>query len=399
MSLELLASLESEIVKGLPVFCLERWQSLHETTARINLSESGVHPLSLEELGEYGVDYGDLLKLELSYGWTRGSPELRKAISELYEGSVDPENIVVTAGSAEANLLAVLALISSGDVVLVDSPNYMQIPGLLRWVGAKVMYLRRKPPKWDFPAQRAIGLMEELKPRAIFVTDPNNPTGSYMSRRELKELASEAERRGTVLVFDEVYWGTERGESKVSVAQVSTSENFVSVSSLSKTYGLPGLRLGWISSGSRSIANRVWSIKDYVSIAPPVLSDRVAVKILQPDVVRKLRIRARRVVSENLETINKLLPNEELIRPYPSLAGAYVWAEVPWTNNTLRLSYRVYEASGILVAPGECFSARGYVRVGVGLKPEILRVGFAELLEVLSNIKNSEPLSGTAPRS
>lgn len=384
----ILASITGELIGGLPLFCLERWQSFHETTARVNLSESGVYPLSLAELAEYGVDLGDLLKLELGYGWTRGSPELREAISGLYGGSVSSESIVVTAGSAEANLLAVLSLISGGDTVFVDVPNYMQVAGLLKWVGARVVYLRREPPHWSFPLQKAVELLKKVKPKAVFVTDPNNPTGSYMTRKELEELTLEAEKAGAVLVFDEVYWGTERGEPKVSVAEVSRSENFVSVSGLSKTYGLPGLRLGWLASGSRTTSTRAWSIKDYVSIAPSILSDRIASRVLQPDVVSKLKIRARRIVSENLELLESMVSRRDLLDPYPSMAGAYVWVKVPWARDTLRLSYSIYSSSGILVAPGECFDSEGHIRLGIGLKPELFRSGLAELAGVLGELKN-----------
>lgn len=374
-------------MEGLPVFCLERWQSLHETEARVNLSESGVHPLSLGELADYGVEPEDLLKLELGYGWTRGSPELREAISELYGGRVSSENVVATTGSAEANLLAVLSLVSRGDTVLLDVPNYMQVAGLLKWVGARVIYLRREPPDWGFPLQRAIELLDKLKPKTIFVTDPNNPTGSYMTRKEIEELASEAEKHGTTLVLDEVYWGTERGEAKVSIAQVSTSENFVSISGLSKTYGLPGLRLGWLAAGSKTAAERAWSIKDYVSIAPSILSDKIASKILRSGSVDRLRDRARRLVSQNLELIKAILSKDRVLEPYIGLAGAYAWVKIPWTDDSLVLSYKVYEASGILVAPGECFDERGYIRIGAGLKPELFRAGLTELIEVLNNLR------------
>lgn len=374
-------------MEGLPVFCLERWQSLHETEARVNLSESGVHPLSLAELADYGVELEELSRVELGYGWTRGSPELRSAISEMYGGAIAPEDVVVTAGSAEANLLAVLSLVSRGDVVLVDVPNYMQVAGLLRWVGARVVYLRRGPPGWGFPLQRAVELIEELRPRAVFVTDPNNPTGSYMTKRELGELASVAERWGTALVFDEVYWGTERGEPKVSVLQLPAPEGSVSVSGLSKTYGLPGLRLGWLASRSKTVVRRAWSIKDYVSIAPSILSDRVASRVLRPEAAERLRGRSRRIVSENLEAVRSMLPNDGLLELYPTSAGAYVWARVPWTEDTLALSYGLFKVSGILVAPGECFDAGGHVRIGVGLKPESFRRGFGELLAALGDLR------------
>lgn len=390
---DLLSRLMGEAVGGLPLFCLERWQSLHETTARVNLSESGVYPLTLAELGEYGVELNGLEGLELGYGWTRGSPELRRAISDLYEGAVPPENIVVTAGSAEANLVSVLSLVREGDVVLVDVPNYMQVPGLLRWVGAKVVYLRRQPPDWRFPLQRALELISELRPRALFVNDPNNPTGSYMSRREIEELALEAGRAGTALVFDEVYWGTERGGPKVSVVQASQSGNSISVSGLSKTYGLPGLRIGWVAANSSRVSELAWSVKDYISIAPSVISDRIASLVLQRDVAAKLRERTRKVVEENMRTFLAEISGKGLLEPYPAESGAYIWVRVPWMEDTLSLAYNIYGRRGVLVAPGECFDLRGYLRIGLGMKPSRFREGLRELIESVENLKKI-----TAPR-
>lgn len=384
---DLLSKLTGEVADGLPSFSLERWQSLHETTARINLSESGVYPLTLAELRDYGVELKDLEGLELGYGWTRGSPKLREAISGLYEGVVSPENIVVTAGSAEANLVTVLSLVRKNDVVLVDMPNYMQVVGLLKWVGAKVIHIWRQPPDWRFPLQEALELISRLKPRAIFVNDPNNPTGSYMNRHEIEELALEASRSGTALVFDEVYWGTERGEPKISVVQASERGDLISISGLSKTYGLPGLRIGWVAASSRKISELAWSVKDYTSIAPSVLSDKIASLVLKQDIVMKLRDRARRIVEENMRTFLAEISAKKLLEPYPAKSGAFVWVRIPWTEDTLGLAYTIYKQRGVLVVPGECFKMRGYMRIGLGMKPEYFRVGLRELMKSMEELK------------
>ncbi|MEM4783636.1 MAG: pyridoxal phosphate-dependent aminotransferase [Sulfolobales archaeon] len=386
---DLLNSITGKLIGDLPIFCLERWQSLHETRARVNLSESGVHPLRLRDLISYGVDLEEIFELELGYGWTKGSQELREAISELYRGFVEPENVVVTSGSAEANLLAVLSTVSQGDTVLVDTPNYMQVAGLLQWIGAKVVYLRRKPPNWSFPIHEAIEFMKKVRPKAVFVTDPNNPTGSYMSKRELEELALEASKYDVTLVFDEVYWGTEREEPKHSIAEVSHSERFISTSGLSKAYGLPGLRIGWLASGSKTLAYRAWSIKDYVSISPSILSDRIASRVLSPNVVAALKKRARDIVSENLNVLMSMISKGDIFTLYPNAAGAFAWVKIPWTKDTLKLSYSIYEMSKILVAPGECFGSEGHMRIGVGIKPELFKLGLSELLEVLKILKDT----------
>ncbi len=382
-------ALFAEVIKNLPIFCLERWQSLHETKAETVLSESGVHPLSLSELEELGVDLKDLLKLELGYGWTKGSPELRRRISLLYNEVINEDNIVITNGSAEANLLSTLSLVAEDDVVIVDMPNYMQVYGLLKWIGARVIPVWRRPPRWSLPLDEVLNLIKERKPKVIFITDPNNPTGNHMSRKELNELADEAIKNNVTLVFDEVYWGLELNESKVSILEITGPHNAISVSGLSKVYGLPGLRIGWVA-GPKNIVDKIWSIKDYTSIAPSIISDYIASKVLEPKIVKILKERARIIVSENLKVArNVLLEYQGVLEPYWPNSGAFLWARVPWSTNTLNVTQHLFENYSILINPGECFELPGYVRIGIGQKPHYFRKSFVRLVEALKELSNT----------
>ncbi|MCC6033056.1 MAG: aminotransferase class I/II-fold pyridoxal phosphate-dependent enzyme [Desulfurococcaceae archaeon] len=376
-----------EVLSGLPVFCLERWQSLHETSARVLLSDSGVHPLSIAELSDYGLSLDQLSRVELGYGWTKGSPKLRERISEIYGGSVGPENVLVTNGSAEANLLTVLGLVRSSDLVLVDVPNYMQIPGLLKWLGARVIFLRRNPPDWSFPIDDAISLMRQHKPKAMFVNDPNNPTGTYMTGRELEELSYEAEKTGTTLVFDEVYWGSELQEPRPSVLEIASSGQAVSVSGLSKVYGLPGLRVGWVA-GSEKLISRLWSLKDYTTIAPSILSDHIASVMLERDNVKRLRERAKSIVRGNLEILEGAYSEAgDLFEVVWPSAGAYFLARIPWSDDTLMIAHELFREYGVLVNPGECFEIPGYLRVGLGQQPTQFRDSLRTLVNGLEGIR------------
>ncbi len=275
-----------------------------------------------------------------------------------------------------------------GDTVIVDMPNYMQVPGLLKWIGANIMYLWRKPPDWRFPVEKAIELMIRYRPKAIFITDPNNPTGSYMDRNELNELAEESIKTGTLLVFDEVYWGSERGEPKNSVIQVIEGENAVSISGLSKVYGLPGLRIGWIAVKLRKIVDRMLGLKDYTSIAPSILSDYIASKILTQNNVEKLRKRAKEIIEKNIKILKKEFTiRENIIEVYWPLAGAFIWTRIPWTTNTLELTYDLYKRYSILINPGECFEAKGYIRIGIGQKPELFNKNIRYTLNSLEELR------------
>jgi aspartate/methionine/tyrosine aminotransferase len=362
--------LEGEAAAGLPVFCLERWQSLHETRVEVNLAESGVEPPSPREALGLGLTL-DQDSLRLGYGWTKGSPELRGEIASWLGGVVDGESIVVTCGSAEANLLAVTGLVGPGDTVVVDMPNYMQVPGLLRLRGARVVEAWRRPEEgWALPVWSIVGLIRDLRPRAVFITNPNNPTGA-VERGGLWDIARAAAAAGTVLVVDEVYRGLElEGGVTPTILEAALEEgaDAVSVGGLSKAFGLPGLRVGWAAATSRSLADRLWSVKDYTTIAPPGPSEALALKALREPVRRRLLERGRAIVSRNLEALEAAIREYDApLRVARPAAGAFALVDVDEVEDTFSLAQRLLEAHSLLVNPGECFGIQGYLRVGLGV--------------------------------
>ncbi len=363
--------LQGEAAPGLPIFCLERWQSLHETSVGVNLAESGVEPPSWSELEAHGVRL-DISDVDLGYGWTKGNPKLREAVAGWLGDAIDAENVVTTCGGAEANLLTVIALVSPGDTVVVDMPNYMQIPGLLRMRGARVVEAWRRPEEgWELPVWSIIGLIRELRPAAVFVTNPNNPTGA-VERGGLWDLAREAARHGTVLVFDEVYRGLElEGGATPSILEAAVEEGAaaVSVGGLSKAFGLPGLRIGWAAATDRRLAERIWSVKDYTTISPPRLSEAVAVQVLQERVRSRLLEAHREIVRANLAELERAVAEEGApLRVSKPEAAAFALVDVEDVEDTMGLAARLLEDWDILVNPGECFGIQGYLRVGAGLR-------------------------------
>lgn len=373
----------------LPPFCLERWQSERETTAKILLSESGVEPLTLSELKGIGAEI-DFDSVDLGYGWTRGDPRLRKRIAEYY-GDINEDNVLITNGTAEANLLVVAGLIKPGDIVIVDMPNYKQVYGLLQARSAEVYEAWRSPKNgWHLPVDELIDQMRKMKPRAIFLTNPNNPTGA-VERDSLKALAEEAEKVHSLIIVDEVYRGLEiTGETPPSILELARKYNIIAVSTggLSKVYGLPGLRIGWIASNVEGIIERAWAVKDYTSISPSRLSEAVAIAVFEPSVRRRLEERARGIVKANLEVFKQVLEDHRgVLEPWWPEAGAFLLARVPWTKDTWELAQSIYAEEGILVNPGECFDLPGTIRIGIGhASQEYSRMAYTKLMEALRNI-------------
>jgi len=371
--------LGDEAAPGLPLFCLERWQSLHETLdGVIVLSESGVDPPPWSFLELQGVR---LQPVGLGYGWTRGSPSLRATIvDQVYDSLVDPDNVVVTVGGAEANLLAASVAAAPGDVVVVDRPNYMQVEGLLRSRGARiVLYERRLDAGWGLEPERLASVILETKPRAVFVTNPNNPTGSL--ERRLVPVVEAAASVGAVLVFDEVYRGLELdGVPTPSVIEVAleAGAEALSTGSVSKAYGLPGLRIGWLASTSPRLAERAWAVKDYTSISPPRPSEALAEAALRAS--EPLLERARNIVRRNLELLRGSLGGREIVEP---VAGAFALVPV---EDSITAAEKLLEEYGVLVNPGECFGVPGYIRVGLGSDPRRVYSAYRVLARALDEL-------------
>lgn len=191
----------------LETFDLERSQSQWENTVKYNLTESGIHPFTLREiLGSKQLDR--LLDTRLGYGHTEGLPELRDAIAALYPGATR-DHVLVTSGSAEANFVAAWSLLGPGDEVVYMLPNFMQIWGLARALGATVRpFHLRESAAW---APDLDEFERRLSPRCrlIAICNPNNPTGAVLQADAIDAMVGLAHRAGVPLLADEVYRGAE----------------------------------------------------------------------------------------------------------------------------------------------------------------------------------------------
>ena len=162
-----------------PSFDLERIQSIYENSVEINLTESGIEPLSLKELMN-PKELEELLNLPLGYGYTQGTPLLRQRISNLYEGA-DENNVLVTSGSSEAIFLSAVLTVSKGDRVVMMTPNYLSFNGVAEALGADVDYvplLKKEKWEWDLDCLNEV---VSNKTKVISVCNPNNPPGSVLN--------------------------------------------------------------------------------------------------------------------------------------------------------------------------------------------------------------------------
>lgn len=353
----------------LETFELERNLSIWENRVRYNLSESGIHPFSLKEfLDADALD--ELLSMELAYCQSNGSDELREAISHLYP-SATMENVLVTSGSAEANLITILTLLEPGDELIYMVPNYMQIWGFARAVGIHVKPIRLKEElNWQFDTDELKSLVTS-RTRMIAVCNPNNPTGAVMSPDAVREVRNIAREADIYLLSDEVYRGAELGEEE-TLSMYEGDEKVIVNAGLSKAYRLPGLRIGW-SIGPAEYVTQAWATHDYTTIAVSLISDRVATKVLQPQMRAKILGSARTILRENLGILQKWVDDHgNLFSFIPPQAGAIAFLRYFMGVNSTELVTRLREEKSVFIAAGDWFGMDGYVRMGLGTPREYM---------------------------
>ena len=266
-------------------FKLERLLSAYEHDVEINLSESGVQPLTTRELlalqgGDVDAALAALADTALGYPEANGSLELRRAIAAWYPGAT-AANVLVTVGAIQANFTSLLTVTDPGDLIAVMQPNYQQFWGLAQNLGRTMNTFSLKQHRdWALDFDE---LQDAVAPQTRFVAvvNPNNPTGRILRAEERARIVAGAERTGAWLLADEVYAGAERATDEFTPSFYGEYDKVLAVGSMSKAYGLPGLRIGWVVGPEETIA-RMWAWQDYITICATRLGNRLAAVALSP---------------------------------------------------------------------------------------------------------------------
>ncbi len=372
----------------IPPFELERFQSLHEHQVEINLTESGVEPLEVGEL--LGPDaVGALLDQPLAYTQSNGTPELRAAVAGTFPGATE-DHVVVANGGAEANFVACWRLIEPGDEVVAMQPNYGQVQGLAEGFGALVRPwpLREERtasfPRWAPDLDELRALVTD-RTKLVAVCNPNNPTGARLTEAEVAAVCEIAERHGAWVLSDEIYRGVEH-DGVETPGVWGRTERVIVTGGLSKAYGLPGLRIGWAVAPLHMAAD-LWRRRDYTTIAPSALSDRLARLALAPARRTALRERARRMIGANFPILGTWLDaHAGALAWVPPEAGAIGFVRYGHDIGSTALADRLRRTAGVLVVPGDHFGFDGRLRIGFGGRAASLREGLARLDRVLADL-------------
>ncbi|MCU1384917.1 MAG: aspartate aminotransferase [Acidobacteria bacterium] len=360
-------------------FALERMQSTFENEVAFNLSESGVHPLTLGELIDSPSARAALLAESLRYTQTNGTVPLREAIAAMYP-SATADHIQVTNGGAEANYLTTWNLVEPGDEVVMMVPNFMQAWGLARAFGADAKawpLVNGGDGHWRVDSD-ALARLVTRRTKLIAICNPNNPTGARFEADDLDRIAAIADRHGSWILSDEIYRGAER-DGRETPTMWGRSDRVLVTSGLAKAYGLPGLRIGWIAGPPERIAS-LWSYHDYTTIAPGALNDALARHALEPARRAALLARTRGILNRNYPIVSAWLDDRAGLFSYaPPHAGAIVYARYHHPINSTDLVTRLRVEHSVLVVPGDHFGMDHYLRLGFGDESAHLRLGLQRL--------------------
>ncbi len=353
-------------------FELERLMSEWENVVEYNLSESGAHPATVRQLLDDGLSTEDLLATELSYPQADGAHELRERIAALYSDAA-AENVLVTVGCAEANFITVSTVLEPGDEMVVMVPNYMQIWGIGHNRGCRVKTFRLREDRGWAPDLDELNDVLTRRTKLIAVCNPNNPTGAILTEEEMAGIVAAADRVGAWLLADEVYSGAERLTDEQTPSFWGRYDRVLAMNSLSKAYGLPGLRIGWVvaPAGTR---NEIWRRHEYTTISATMLSNKLAAAALSPELRPRLIRRVREYIRDGFSIFEEWLERHDTtFTLVPPRAAAIAFPRYHLDVSSTDLVERLIREQSVLVAAGEHFGVDHHLRISFGLPPHYLR--------------------------
>ena len=352
---------------NLPPFKLERFFAKYEFNTEYLLCSSDCEAMSIADL--LALETGAAEKFQqvwLGYTESQGSPSLRAEICKLYQ-NIQPEDILIHSGAQEAIFLFMFAAFKEYDHVIVHSPAYQSLAEVARAAGCDVSPWRaREDDGWSLDLDELRHLMR-TNTKAIIINTPHNPTGYLMSRADYDALHRFAKANKLLLFSDEVYRESEYDPAQQLPAACDQGDYAISLGVTSKTYGLAGLRIGWIATKNKKIYERMTSLKDYTTIcnsAPSEFLAEVAMRNRNRLIERNLGI-----IKQNLQVIEGLFARHadlfSWVRPQ---AGSMAFPRY-LGGDVERFCDQLVKEAGVLLLPGSVYDdSRNHFRLGLGRK-------------------------------
>lgn len=365
------------------VIGVEEWLNVHEKSATWDIAQSTISSLTMGEIleldGQKGATFYDRLDREkMNYGWIEGSPDFKEQVAGLYRNEIDPSRILQTNGCTGANLNALMAIVRPGDHVIAEWPTYAPLYEIPRTLGADVEYWQiREELGWN-PDIEDLKRMVRPNTRLICINNASNPIGTVLSADMIRQIADVAASVGAYVLSDEVYLPMEGAEDYLSMADAY--DKAVVTNSISKTYSVPGARIGWVVSDNE-IADRIRTYRDYTMICGGVFNDSLATYVLENR--DKILERNRKIVFGNRAIAQSWIdsqPRVSWVAP-KGVSTSFIKLDIPMGDE--EFCVKLLDERGVLLVPGSRFELPCGARLGYCASPDVLEKGLGLLGEAL----------------
>ncbi|CAN5616280.1 aminotransferase [soil metagenome] len=367
-------------------FALEYYQSQFEHTVEYNLADSSVKCVTTREwLDQDEIEL--LLNTGLFYPEVNGTRQLRESIAALYP-QAGPDNILVTVGASQANSLVCNTLLQPGDEVVVLSPGYRQVAGLALNAGCTVKELPLRPELGWQPELAELDAMITTRTKLVAIVNPNNPTGTMLSQAARERIVAACTQVGAWLHADEVYCGTERRpDAEETPTFWGHYDKLICTNSLSKAYGLSGLRIGWAVATEEVIA-ALWRRHEYSVIAAAAPSMTLATIALQPEKRRRLLNRQKKLARAGWQVFEAWLAAQDgrfSVQRSDATSIAFVHYQLPISS--VELAEQIRKQASVLVAPGGYLGTEQHLRITLGYEPAKVQAALDRISNVVAGLQ------------
>lgn len=363
-------------------FNLERYFAKHEFTSKYLLSSSDCDGYAMQDVLAIATNQEKKLWDDLKLGYTEseGSKLLRESISKYYQNT-GIENILV-ASPGELHFMAMNVLLNAGDHVITVLPAYQSLFEVARAIGCEISYWMPNPDNWHFNPDDLEKLIQK-NTRLIVINFPHNPTGSYLTRDELNRIVDIARKNNITIYSDEMYHKLTISKMNELPPLSDIYEKGISLWGTSKSFGMAGLRTGWIVCRDTKIIQNLLAFKDYLSICNSAPSEILTLMALNhvdkfiPPNIKKIK--------RNIQLFNTFANQyDHLLTFIPPQAGSTSFVKLNISSSSLEFSNKLVEQTGIMTVPSEMFGYGGkYIRIGFG------RASFPKTLEELNQYLKS----------
>jgi aspartate/methionine/tyrosine aminotransferase len=347
-----------------------RWAKVRPRVTH-DLASSGLLPVTTTEL------LGDARArdaFEISGPSDEGFQPLREAIGARY--GLTSDHITIAAGASGANFQSFLALLKPGDDALIETPGYDPLIAAVRAVGARVVFFERK---WENGFALDPGAIRaSLTPatRLIIVSNAHNPSGAMAGDDVLREIGAMAKKTGALVLVDEVYAEAQHDDTPMPMPAAKLGDEFVTTTSLTKAYGLAGLRCGWIVA-SPELSERIRTTRDVIDGSGPFVAESLAATAVRD--IDRLRARARKILGENFAALKAMATAHPRLEWLEPVAGTTAFPRVRDLNDTTALVDSLIRDYDTVVVPGHFFQAPAHIRIAFGGDPVKFKAALGQL--------------------